>query len=44
MSDAGIVVLRREDGSEVARFSLWGASLEEIERAAEEDSENDRGP
>jgi hypothetical protein len=44
VSDPGMIVLRREDGSEVARFSLWGASLEEIERAAEGDSENDRGP
>jgi hypothetical protein len=44
VSEPGMIVLRREDGSEVARFSVWGARLEEIERAAEDDSENDRGP
>jgi hypothetical protein len=37
--EPGIIVLRREDGSEVARFSVWGATLEDIERAAEEDDE-----
>jgi hypothetical protein len=37
-----MVVLRREDGSEVARFSVWGATLDEIERAAEDDSDENR--
>jgi hypothetical protein len=40
--EPGMIVLRRDDGSEVARFSVWGATLEEIERAAEEDSDESR--
>jgi hypothetical protein len=39
VSEPGMIVLRREDGTEVARFSVWGATLEEIERAAKEDYE-----
>jgi hypothetical protein len=39
VSEPGIIVLRREDGTEVARFSVWGTTLEEIERAAKEDYE-----
>jgi hypothetical protein len=31
------IVLRREDGTEVARFSVWDATSETIERAARED-------
>jgi len=42
VGDPGMIVLRREDGSEVARFSVHGAMLEEIERAAKEDSEERR--
>jgi hypothetical protein len=42
VSEPGIIVLRREDGSEVARFSVWGARLEEMERAAEDDSDENR--
>jgi hypothetical protein len=42
VSEPGMIVLRRDDGGEVARFSVWGARLEEIERAAEEDSDEDR--
>ncbi len=42
VSEPGMIVLRRDDGSEVARFSVWGARLEEIERAAEEDSDENR--
>jgi hypothetical protein len=38
VSEPGMIVLRRDDGSEVARFSVSGATLEEIERAAREDS------
>jgi hypothetical protein len=37
VSEPGMIVLRREDGTEVATFSVWGTTLEEIERAAEED-------
>ncbi len=32
-----VIILRRSDGSEVAKFSMLGATLEEIERAAQED-------
>ena len=38
VSEPSMIVLRREDGSEVARFSVSGATLEEIERAAKEDT------
>ncbi len=31
------IVLRREDGSEVARFSIWDATSKAIEQAAEKD-------
>ncbi len=31
------IVLRREDGSEVARFSVWDATTKAIEQAAEAD-------
>jgi hypothetical protein len=37
VSEPGLIILRREDGSEVAKFSMLGATLEEIERAAQED-------
>ena len=37
--DPSVIVLRRADGSEVAKFSVWGATLDEIERAAREDCE-----
>jgi hypothetical protein len=33
-SDPDVVILRREDGSEVAAFSAWGAAAETIERTA----------
>jgi len=39
VSELGMIVLRRDDGSEVARFSVWGATLEDIERAAEDGSD-----
>ena len=35
--EAGFVILRREDGSEVAVFSATGADPAEVERAAWED-------
>jgi hypothetical protein len=37
VSEPGFVVLRRLDGTVVARFSVLGATLEEIEKAAEGD-------
>lgn len=42
VSDPGLIVLRRKDGSEVAKFSVSGATLEEIERTAREDMEERR--
>jgi hypothetical protein len=33
----GAIVLRREDGTEVARFSVWDATSTAIEQAAQED-------
>ena len=38
VSEPGVIILRRSDGSEVTKFSMLGATLEEIERAAQEDS------
>jgi len=37
VSDPGLVVLRRRDGTEAARFTVRGVTWEEILRAAEED-------
>ena len=37
VSERDVIILRRSDGSEVAKFSMVGATLEEIERAALED-------
>lgn len=37
VSDPGFVILRRLDGTVVARFTVRGATWEEILRAAEED-------
>ena len=31
------IVLRRDDGSEVAKFTVWDATSRAIEQAAEED-------
>ncbi len=39
VSEPGLVVLRRLDDTEVARFTLRGATWEEILRAAERDGE-----
>jgi hydroxymethylglutaryl-CoA reductase len=36
------IVLRREDGSEVARFSIWDATSSAIEQAAEKDHRSTR--
>lgn len=37
VSVPGTIVLRREDGTEVARFSVWDATSKAIEQAARED-------
>jgi hypothetical protein len=37
VSEPGLVILRRLDGTEVARYTVRGASWDEIVRAAEED-------
>jgi hypothetical protein len=37
VSEPGLVILRRLDGTEVARYTVRGATWEEIVRAAEED-------
>jgi hypothetical protein len=37
VSDPGLVILRRLDGTEVARYTVRGATWEEILRAVEED-------
>ena len=42
VSEPGVIILRRSDGSEVAKFSMLGATLEEIEKAAQEDYRQNR--
>ena len=42
VSEPDVIILRRSDGSEVAKFSMLGATLEEIERAAQEDYRRNR--
>jgi hydroxymethylglutaryl-CoA reductase len=37
VSVPGTIVLRREDSTEVARFSVWDATSKAIEQAAQED-------
>jgi hypothetical protein len=37
VSVPGATLLRREDGTEVARFSIWDATSQAIEQAAQED-------
>jgi hypothetical protein len=37
VSVPGATLLRREDGTEVARFSIWDATRQAIEQAAQED-------
>jgi hypothetical protein len=38
----GLIVLCRDDGTEVAKFSVWEATSEAIEREAREDLHKDR--
>ena len=37
VSVPSVLVLRREDGTEVTRFSVWDATSKAIEQAAQED-------
>jgi len=37
VNNSGLIVLCREDGTEVAKFSVWDATGEALERAARED-------
>ena len=37
VSEPGFITLRRSDGSEVAKFSMLDATLEEIKKVAQED-------
>ena len=37
VSVPGTIVLRREDSTEIARFSVWDATSKAIEQAAQED-------
>ncbi len=39
---SGLIVLCRDDGTEVAKFSVWDATSEAIERAAREDRSKNR--
>jgi hypothetical protein len=38
----GLIVLCRDDGTEVAKFSVWDATSEAIEREAREDLSKNR--
>jgi hypothetical protein len=42
VSDPSVIVLRREDGTEVARFRVRDATNQAIERAAQEDQRTDQ--
>ena len=42
VNNSGLIVLCREDGTEVTKFSVWDATSEAIERAAREDQSNNR--
>ena len=42
VSEPGVIILSRSDGSEVAKSSMLGATLDEIERAALEDYRRNR--
>lgn len=37
VNNHGAIVLRRDDGTEVAKFSVWDATSTAIEQAAKED-------
>jgi hypothetical protein len=40
--NSGLIVLCRDDGTEVAKFSVWDATGEALERAAREDQSKDK--
>ena len=40
VNNCGLIVLCREDGTEVAKFSVWDATSEAIERTVREDQSN----
>ena len=42
VNNFGLIVLCRDDGTEVARFSVWDATSDSIERAAREDLRKNR--
>ncbi len=42
VNNFGWIVLCRDDGTEVAKFSVWDATSEAIERAAREDQGEDQ--
>jgi hypothetical protein len=42
VNNSGLIVLCRDDGTEVAKFSVWDATSEAIERAAREDQSKDK--
>jgi hypothetical protein len=42
VSVPGAIALRREDGTEVSRFSVWDATTQAIEQAAQEDQRKNR--
>jgi hypothetical protein len=37
VNNLGVIVLRRDDGTEVAKFSVWDATSTAIEQAAKAD-------
>jgi hypothetical protein len=41
-SKFGLIVLCRDDGTEVAKFTVWDATSQAIERAAREDQGKDQ--
>ncbi len=42
VNERGLIVLRRDDGTEVAKFSVWDATAQAIEQAAQEDRRKSR--
>jgi hypothetical protein len=42
VNNSGLIVLCRDDGTDVAKFSVWDATSEAIERAAREDQSKDK--
>lgn len=42
VNNHGAIVLRRDDGTEVAKFSVWDATSKAIEQAAQEDQRSNQ--